>query len=182
MGRQQTIDRDKVLDAAESIIASAGVAALTIDAVAKAMGITKGGVQYCFGSKDAMIDALFVRWEQAYQTVFDSIAGEHPDPVTIIRAHMEATRHPDEVSSAKAASLMAGLARTPEHLAGTRDWYRKRIEQLDLRTPAGRQARLAFLATEGAFILRFFGFMPVEPQEWEDMFNDIQTLLPDEQA
>lgn len=57
MGRQRSIDRDKVLDIAEEIVATQGAAGLTIDAVAKAMGISKGGVQYCFGSKDALIDA-----------------------------------------------------------------------------------------------------------------------------
>lgn len=43
MGRQRSIDRDKVLDTAEEIVATRGAAGLTIDAVAKAMGISKGG-------------------------------------------------------------------------------------------------------------------------------------------
>jgi AcrR family transcriptional regulator len=45
MGRYQPVDRDKVLDAAEAILRTRGIAALTIDAVAKAAGISKGGVQ-----------------------------------------------------------------------------------------------------------------------------------------
>ena len=61
MGRRRTIDRDQLLDAAEAVIAREGAAGLTIDAVAKEMGITKGGVQYCFGTKDALIDAIFER-------------------------------------------------------------------------------------------------------------------------
>ncbi len=62
MGRRRTIDRDQLLDAAEAVISREGAAGLTIDAVAKEMGITKGGVQYCFGTKDALIDAIFERW------------------------------------------------------------------------------------------------------------------------
>lgn len=62
MGRQRIIDREKVLEAAEEIVINQGATALTIDAVAKAMGISKGGVQYCFGNKDALIDAMFERW------------------------------------------------------------------------------------------------------------------------
>ncbi len=61
MGRRRTIDRDQLLDAAEAVIGREGAAGLTIDAVAKEMGITKGGVQYCFGTKDALIDAIFER-------------------------------------------------------------------------------------------------------------------------
>lgn len=48
MGRQRTIDRDKVLDAAEDIVIKQGAAALTIDAVAKSMGISKGGGSILF--------------------------------------------------------------------------------------------------------------------------------------
>lgn len=44
-GRPRTIDRDKVLDAAEAIVSRVGASGLTFEAVARAAGITKGGVQ-----------------------------------------------------------------------------------------------------------------------------------------
>lgn len=180
MGRQRSIDRDKVLDAAEEIVATQGAAGLTIDSVAKAMGISKGGVQYCFGNKDALIDAMFERWGNAYDRVFDSIAGNDPAPITVVQAHMQATRSSDQASSAKAAGLMATLIQTPEHLGSTREWYRGRIAGLDLNTEQGRKARLAFLATEGAFMLRFFGFMDIDQSEWDDMFADMQKWVLNE--
>lgn len=138
MGRQRSIDRDKVLDIAEEIVATQGAAGLTIDAVAKAMGISKGGVQYCFGSKDALIDAMFDRWGSAYETLFKAIAGDDPSPQTAVRAHMLATHSSDQTASAKAAGLMATLIQTPEHLASTREWYRSRIAGLDLTTEEGK--------------------------------------------
>ncbi len=177
MGRQRSIDRDKVLDAAEEIVARQGAAGLTIDSVAKAMGISKGGVQYCFGNKNALIDAMFERWGKAYDTVFENIAGDSPSPVTTVQAHMQATRNSDQVSSAKAAALMAMLIQTPEHLESSREWYRSRIAGLDLTTAEGKKARLAFLATEGAFMLRFFGLMDIGEQEWDEMFSDIDGVI-----
>ncbi|MBO1112726.1 TetR/AcrR family transcriptional regulator [Bordetella petrii] len=176
MGRRRTVDREQLLDAAETIIEASGAAGLTIDAVARAVGITKGGVQYCFGNKDALIDALFERWGAAYDRIFAEVAAGSADPLDAVRAHVAATRRTDEVS-AKSASLLAALAQTPEHLASTRLWYRQRIAGLDLSTPAGRRARLAFLATEGAFMLRFFGFMDIDEAEWQAIFDDLQTLL-----
>ena len=176
MGRQRSIDRDKVLDTAEEIVATRGAAGLTIDAVAKAMGISKGGVQYCFGSKDALIDAMFDRWGSAYETLFTAIAGDEPSPQTAVRAHMLATHSSDQTSSAKAAGLMATLIQTPEHLASTREWYRSRIAGLDLTTEEGKRARWRF-ATEGAFMLRYFGLMDIDRAEWETMFADMQALI-----
>lgn len=177
MGRQRSIDRDKVLDTAEEIVATQGAAGLTIDSVAKAMGISKGGVQYCFGSKDALIDAMFDRWGKAYDRVFDAIAGDNPSATTTVQAHMQATRSSDQASSAKAAGLMATLIQTPEHLDSTREWYRSRIAGLDLTSEEGKRARLAFLATEGAFMLRFFGLMEIDQPEWDAMFTDMQALI-----
>ncbi|QND52956.1 TetR/AcrR family transcriptional regulator [Phyllobacterium sp. 628] len=177
MGRKRTIDRDKVLDAAESVVAKVGAAALTIDAVAKAAGITKGGVQYCFGTKGALIDAMLDRWGQDYDEEVAQLSSDAHAPISPIRAHLEATRKGDDNSNAKAASLMASLIQTPEHLGSTREWYRTRMADFDLSTEEGRRARMAFIATEGVFMLRFFGFMEIGNDEWHDMFDDIETLV-----
>lgn len=177
MGRNKTIDRDAVLDVAEHIIRQSGAAGLTIDAVAKAAGISKGGVQSCFGTKDALIDAMFARWDQVYQSYFQPIAGNDPSPVTRVRAHAEATHQSDDISNAKAAGLMAAFIQAPEHLASTREWYRQRIAGLDPSDPAHRRARLAFLATEGAFMLKYFGLMDINHAQWDAMFEDIAGLF-----
>lgn len=48
MGRQRTIDREKLLEAIFDIVMEQGAAALTIDTVAKKMGISKGGGSILF--------------------------------------------------------------------------------------------------------------------------------------
>lgn len=177
MARPRSIDRERLLDAAEEIVHRQGAAALTIDALARACGITKGGVQYAFGTKDDIIDAMFARWNRDYDTKFAAIAGPAADAMQRLRAHLAATREADEVSMTKAASLMAGLMQTPEHLASTQGWYRDRLAGLDITTPEGRRARLAFFACEGAFLLHFLRFMPLEDAEWQAVFEDIVGLL-----
>lgn len=116
MGRQRTIDRDKVLDAAEDIVIKQGAAALTIDAVAKSMGISKGGVQYCFGNKEALIDAMFDRWSYSYDQIFNREIEKDDSPENRINAHRLATYEHDKTAIAKGAALMASLLQTPEYL------------------------------------------------------------------
>jgi AcrR family transcriptional regulator len=57
-----SLTREHILQAAGRLVSTEGVAALTLDAVAKAAGISKGGLLYHFPSKEAlmlgMIDAL----------------------------------------------------------------------------------------------------------------------------
>ncbi|WP_272520376.1 TetR/AcrR family transcriptional regulator [Providencia sp. PROV223] len=177
MGRQRTIDREKLLDAAEDIVLQQGATALTIDAVAKAMGISKGGVQYCFGNKDALVDAMFERWGQSYDEIFNQVTLQDNSPEGQIFAHMQATHQHDKVAMAKGASLMASLLQTPEYLESTRTWYRERLAKLDTSTEKGKQARIVFLATEGAFMLRYMGFMEIDDNEWQSIFSDLENLL-----
>ena len=173
MGRQRTIDREKVLEAAEEIVIKQGATALTIDAVAKSMGISKGGVQYCFGNKEALIDAMFERWGHSYDEIFNQKIAEDNSPEGRVIAHMKATADHDKTSIAKGAALMASLLQTPEYLESTRKWYRERIANLDLSTERGKRARLLFLATEGAFTLRYFGLMDIDDEEWQEIFTDM---------
>ena len=177
MGRPKKIDRGALLDAAEDIVMQRGAAALTIDALAKALGITKGGVQYSFASKDALIDAMLARWSASYTEVFERIADPGADPVRRIQAHVEATACSDDVGNARAAGLLAALLQAPGDLGPTRDWYRARLAGLDTASEGGRRARLAFLATEGAFMLRYFGLVDIDRAEWDDMFKDIASSI-----
>ncbi len=72
---------------------------------------------------------------------------------------------------------MAALIQAPEHLEGSNQWYRSRLEGLDLSAPEGRRARLAFLAVEGAFMLRYFRLMDIGQEEWDSMLDDVRALL-----
>ena len=53
--------RDRVLDAYETLLIEHGPGSATLDAVAAAAGVSKGGLLYHFGSKDALVTGLLER-------------------------------------------------------------------------------------------------------------------------
>ncbi|MHA6623829.1 TetR/AcrR family transcriptional regulator [Pseudonocardia sichuanensis] len=53
--------RDRVLDAYETLLIDHGGAAITLDAVAAAAGVSKGGLLYHFASKEALATGLLDR-------------------------------------------------------------------------------------------------------------------------
>lgn len=59
MGRPSA--REQVLDAYEDLLIDKGLAAVTLDAVAARAEVSKGGLLYHFGSKDALLDGLVER-------------------------------------------------------------------------------------------------------------------------
>lgn len=53
--------RDRVLDAFERLLVAGGSRSATLDAVAAEAGVSKGGLLYHFGSKDALVDGMLER-------------------------------------------------------------------------------------------------------------------------
>lgn len=173
MGRHKKIDRDALLDAAEEIVLAQGPAALTIEALAVALGISKGGVQYSFKSKDELIEAIIERWTSLYDSVFDSLVGEDAGPDEVLAAHLEATRRAEDLTSARATGVLTVLLQG-DHAVPMREWYRELLDMLHTDDEAGRRRRSVFLAIEGAFLLRALGMIDLRPGEWEDMLNDLK--------
>lgn len=56
---------DDILDAFTQILATEGERAATLDAVAAAAKVSKGGLLYHFGSKKALVEGLLARLERA---------------------------------------------------------------------------------------------------------------------
>jgi AcrR family transcriptional regulator len=172
-GRPRSIDRDKLLDAAEALVVNTGAAALSFDAVAKAAGITKGGVQYAFGTRDNLIRAMITRWGEAFDAEVAELTGPDPSPRALIRGHLAATRDADEAEHSRSAVMMTALLQHPDQLSATRDWYNSRLAGLDLARPEDRQVALAFLAGEGAFLLKAFGLIDLNSTQWKVLFEDM---------
>lgn len=171
MGRARKIDPDHLLDIAENIVLEGGASALTIENVAKAAGVTNGGVQYSFRTKDALITAMFDRWGARYREAAGS--AERPGD---IGSYTAAMFNSEPVARMKAASLMAALTRAPEFLGPAQDWYE------GIAAGAQGAERLAFLAAEGAFLLRYLGLMKFSTEQWDQLGSDIKTLITSRQA
>lgn len=56
--------RDKVMDAFQRLLIEHGERETTLDAVARAAGVSKGGLIYHFGSREALIEGLLGRLEE----------------------------------------------------------------------------------------------------------------------
>lgn len=53
--------RDRILDAYTDLVVTSGPETVTLDAVAAAAGVSKGGLLYHFGSREALLDGLLER-------------------------------------------------------------------------------------------------------------------------
>lgn len=73
--------RDRVLDAFEHLLVSAGSQAATLDAVAAEAGVSKGGLLYHFHSKEALVDAMVERLREQAARDVDQMRAAPQGPV-----------------------------------------------------------------------------------------------------
>lgn len=173
MGRKPTINRDRLLDLAEDIVRAEGAKGLTVGALAQAAGISKGGVQYSFASKDALVEALVERWTSQFDRMLDAEGAA--TPVELIHRYIKAMRSSQQAMDAKMAGLMAGYFQNSDNLGETRRWYRQMFERLAGDDEEARAARVAFLAVEGLFLMRMAGLD--EDGSWAGFLDDAEAVL-----
>lgn len=178
-GRPRRIDRDKLLDAAEAIVAADGAAGLSFGALAKAAGVTRGGVQYAFGNKENLISAMVDRWAESFETEVFADLGPSPQPKAVVQSHIRANFATVEADFARSAVMMTAILQSPEQVDETRAWYNSRLNGLDLSRPEDRAAAIAFLASEGVFFLKSFGLLGLDEAAWQRLFSDIRSLAGD---
>jgi AcrR family transcriptional regulator len=68
--------RDELLDAAEGLLCDHGSTALTLSAVADRAGVSKGGLLYHYGSKEALIRGMVERLIEDFDELMAAQSGE----------------------------------------------------------------------------------------------------------
>jgi AcrR family transcriptional regulator len=100
---------DRILDAAEELICTRGIAGFTLDGVAQEAGVSKGGLLYHFRSKDSLISGMQRRMaSRMADTLREAKAGSEP----ILRAFVRHLRRDYERGGRSFAPLL--LARERE--------------------------------------------------------------------
>lgn len=86
---------DRLLNAAEQVVTRDGVSNLTLEAVAKQAGVSKGGLLYHYPSKSALVTAIVARLAtrcEANQAL--SVESDSQGPGTFTRAYLQARKEP----------------------------------------------------------------------------------------
>lgn len=140
-----------LLETAANLVGRYGFESLTIDALAEAAGVTKGGVQYHFHSKDHLITELL-------EFLLSSFDGQLPETAgpAWLAAYVDALLIEDDGNAAVAAILAAlpqGDPRTRPYEVYAGKWRQQAAGSLG--DPALGQ--IVRLAADGLWLERSFG-------------------------
>ncbi|CAG7615818.1 TetR/AcrR family transcriptional regulator [Paenibacillus allorhizosphaerae] len=115
---------DRVLTAASDIVKERGVEKLTLEAVAKEAGVSKGGLLYHFPNKEALLEGLV----QYLTSDFASDVQQRVDNATAdngkwSRAYIEQTIEDIKEERGISAALIVALFANPDLLSNLQEQY-----------------------------------------------------------
>ena len=177
------LSQTRILDAAEAIVQSRGVAGLTLAAAARDAGISKGGLLYHFASKEALLDALLRRLagflEQEY---IGCVAAQTEGAGRFARALLEwdfgeGESAYNERYDRAAAVFLAAFHHDPALLDPIREVIcRFRADIAADGLPPGHGEAIA-AAGDGMFMARIFRLYTPSAAERQAMRTALQLLL-----
>ncbi|PZW47122.1 TetR family transcriptional regulator [Humitalea rosea] len=175
--------RTRILDAVEAIVQRAGVPALTLEAVARDAGMSKGGLLYHFASKEALLIGLLRRLADFVEAEMDSfIEAAPPGPHHLARAWLNwmmdcpLSQAHDRYDRA-AAVFLAAHHHDPALLDPVRAvLQRQKAALLASDTPPG-PALAILTAGDGLFMAHVFGTWSITPEERSALHASLEGML-----
>ena len=175
MGRKPEA-RQKVLDAARTLVIERGAGALTFEELAQASGVTRGGITYHFPTKQALLSALVEHDLEHWRAIEAAHRPEGvPDELADFLAHVRVhtSNHSDQRRFV--AGMMSAVMLDPDILEPARAFESAKFSALregndDLRK------HVLYLAAIGMFWTEFFD-CPRVPSELRDRLRqEIERL------
>lgn len=161
--RTSTATRDKILTAAANVVISQGASRMTLEAVAKEAGVSKGGLLYHFPSKDALIEGMI---EHMVQGLTERIrkAYDEDDIGTNqgrwLRALTRANFQSQDLELG--AGLTAAVLLQPDLLEANRQAYVARQNLIEQDGVDVVWANIIRLVGDGIWFSELLGFAPPE--------------------
>ncbi len=161
--QQAATARDGILDAAQRVAAREGAGHVTLDAVAREAGVSKGGVLYHFAGKDALISGMLERLIGEFSAEIERLRADYADgPNPSLRAMIAACATMCDIERPVAMAILAAGAQNPELLAPLRDAMGEHMQLLSAECADPDRAFLLCAAADGIMFHHILGISPYD--------------------
>jgi AcrR family transcriptional regulator len=181
--------RQKILDGAMRVAIRDGILALTLDAVAREAGISKGGLTHHFRTKDELISALLEHFRVRTLRAMEKRITEDENPSgRTLRAMIGMVLQPeneaddDEGNSASEncrffTALLAAFATNPRLLDPFRRSVTSIREQLLAQGPNGLRQVALWPAIHGLLLWEHLGIISFADPFLQSMIDELLSLV-----
>lgn len=178
MSKKNKIDKNQLISIIEDIILSEGISSLSIRKVATKANISIGGVQYIFGNKEAMIQAVFEKNDEDYNKEIKKFLKDDNSKYSELKAHIEyISKYNSTKKLHKISKIITILLQDKSIFEGLHDWHSSALKSIDTSTEEGKKLRLAFLFSEAMFTAMNLNYVKLSDKEQKEVFEDLKTFL-----
>ena len=163
--RQPEVTQQRLLDVAGELVTESGVIALTLEAVAKRAGVSKGGLLHHFPSKHALLMAMVEDISERFMGQVAERAGDDPDAHgRSARAYVRTVVDEPDQEIKRWGALSAAFMSDPSLMA---DWRARLAEQREIDAaeaadPVGLM--IARLAADGLWLADVCGLYGIDEE------------------
>lgn len=169
--------KETILDAAHRVAERDGAGKVTIDAVAREAGVSKGGVLYNFPSKEMLLKGMLERKIEksviSIEALREELQGErNPTLRAMIRS---ACLKEDDAENGVSMAILAAAAQNPDLLDPVSAMYRKFWSQIMDECADEAGAAVLFAAIDGLIFTSKLG-MGMAPYDTDDLNSFVEKF------
>lgn len=165
----------RILGAARAIAARDGAGKVTIEAVAKEAGLSKGGVLYNFPTKKALLSGLLDQMLAAHRELLANVPVRHP--ARTLTGHLETLIHSKDVDDDLSMAILAAAASDPRLLDPLRSDLTGDLERILTDTQDAPAAMIAVLAIQGLRFQRLLNLPDGGAEIRERVIERLRTMI-----
>ncbi|SIS49150.1 TetR/AcrR family transcriptional regulator [Salimicrobium flavidum] len=167
-----------ILNAASRIVSHQGIFNLTLEAVAKEAGISKGGLLYHFKTKEALVSGMVEHLANNYREKIQSHVNEDTEETgKWTRAFLNVTFNHGYPNKDWNAGLLAAKAVNPELLKPLHDAYREWQHNIENDGLDSVDATLIRLSTDGIWLSELFDVYQIEDYKKKQVYERLMDWL-----
>ncbi|MCJ1655314.1 TetR/AcrR family transcriptional regulator [Staphylococcus sp. NRL 21/187] len=174
----RTSKKQYLLECAASIVNEQGADYLTLDAVAKKAGVSKGGLLYHFKSKDGLIQELVNYANELYKSkVNQHINEEQAVKGQWLNAFIEATREHRTENAPITSGMLAAQGSNRNLLVPLRESYQDWQQHIEQDGLDKADATIIRLAVDGLWLSEIFGISAIDEDMREEVLNRLKEYI-----
>ena len=170
---KSSVTKQKILQAAALIVKEKGASQLTLDAVAKQAGVSKGGLLYHYSSKYALLKAMVAYLNENYERAIEKRVKEG---ASWLEAYVALSFDPQYSQIEESAGMLAAVANDMSLLEPLAERYRVLHQQLE-NVSDPDLATIVRLAADGLWFTELFNVSPLTEERRSQILQALLTLI-----
>ena len=177
MSKDSAKTKRKLLEAATQVVKEQGASCLTLDAVAKQAGVSKGGLLHHYPNKTALLTAMVTHLNDSFER---AIAEQTADGMTWLAAYVAMSFDPQQSQTAETAGMLAAVANDMSLLEPLAQRYKILQQQLEANSSDPDFATIVRLAADGLWFSELFGISGLSEERRSQVLARLITLIKEQ--